>query len=172
MMILVAQAKDTSTGNSAPPMDYARLRCTIENFSKLDCNNHYSDIFYAGGYKWKIQIVPKGNYVDFLSMYLVVADSKTLPLGWSICVKFFTLSVINQNPELTVENEAKNHVFNDNGESWGFHTVIPLSELNDPSKGFLVRDACTVEAEVRVNSEEHVKRENREADQVIMPDVY
>ncbi|KAF4401225.1 hypothetical protein G4B88_014066 [Cannabis sativa] len=113
----------------------------------------------------KIQIVPKGNYVDFLSMYLVVADSKTLPLGWSICVKFFTLSVINQNPELTVENEAKNHVFNDNGESWGFHTVIPLSELNDPSKGFLVRDACTVEAEVRVNSEEHVKRENREADQ-------
>ena len=43
----------------------------------------------------RVLIFPKGNNVDHLSMYLDVADSPTLPYGWSRYAQF-SLSVINQ----------------------------------------------------------------------------
>jgi hypothetical protein len=43
----------------------------------------------------RILIFPKGNNVDHLSMYLDVADSATLPYGWSRYAQF-SLTVINQ----------------------------------------------------------------------------
>lgn len=47
-------------------------------------------------------IFPKGNNVDFLSMYLDVADSANLPYGWSRYAQF-SLAVVNQiNPKYTI----------------------------------------------------------------------
>lgn len=43
----------------------------------------------------RILIFPKGNNVDHLSIYLDVADSATLPYGWSRYAQF-SLTVINQ----------------------------------------------------------------------------
>lgn len=43
----------------------------------------------------RILIFPKGNNVDHLSMYLDVADSNTLPYGWSRYAQF-SLAVVNQ----------------------------------------------------------------------------
>lgn len=43
----------------------------------------------------RILIFPKGNNVDHLSMYLDVADSLTLPYGWSRYAQF-SLAVVNQ----------------------------------------------------------------------------
>ena len=43
----------------------------------------------------RIRIFPKGNKVDYLSMYLDVADSGTLPYGWSRYAHF-SLAVVNQ----------------------------------------------------------------------------
>lgn len=43
----------------------------------------------------RILIFPKGNNVDHLSMYLDVADSGTLPYGWSRYAQF-SLAVVNQ----------------------------------------------------------------------------
>ena len=43
----------------------------------------------------RVLIFPKGNNVDHLSMYLDVADSATLPYGWSRYAQF-SLSVVNQ----------------------------------------------------------------------------
>lgn len=40
-------------------------------------------------------IFPKGNNVDYLSMYLDVADSASLPYGWSRFAQF-SLAVVNQ----------------------------------------------------------------------------
>ncbi|XP_062089008.1 MATH domain and coiled-coil domain-containing protein At3g58210-like [Humulus lupulus] len=99
-------------------------------------------------------------------MYLHVADSETLPPGWTKIVQFYSLSIISENPQLTVKREGGfNRVFNAEDECWGFPSFIPLSELNEPSKGFLVGDVCTVEAEVRLNNEEQDKKENEKADQ-------
>ena len=43
----------------------------------------------------RVLIFPKGNNVDHLSMYLDVADSATLPYGWSRYAQF-SLAVSNQ----------------------------------------------------------------------------
>lgn len=43
----------------------------------------------------RILIFPKGNNVEHLSIYLDVADSATLPYGWSRYAQF-SLTVINQ----------------------------------------------------------------------------
>lgn len=51
----------------------------------------------------RVLIFPKGNNVDCLSMYLDVADSATLPYGWSRYAQF-SLAVVNQvNPKYTVK---------------------------------------------------------------------
>lgn len=48
-------------------------------------------------------IFPKGNNVDHLSMYLDVADSSTLPYGWSRYAQF-SLAVVNQvQPKYTIK---------------------------------------------------------------------
>lgn len=43
----------------------------------------------------RVLIFPKGNNVDHLSIYLDVADSTTLPYGWSRYAQF-TLAIVNQ----------------------------------------------------------------------------
>ncbi|XP_065621463.1 ubiquitin C-terminal hydrolase 13-like isoform X2 [Quercus suber] len=92
-----AQAETTSTVEAQavddPPS--ARFTWTIDNFSRLNTKKLYSDVFFVGGYKWRILVFPKGNNVDHLSMYLDVADSTNLPYGWSRYAQF-SLSVINQ----------------------------------------------------------------------------
>lgn len=51
----------------------------------------------------RVLIFPKGNNVDHLSMYLDVADSGSLPYGWSRYAQF-SLAVINQiQPKFTVK---------------------------------------------------------------------
>uniref|UniRef100_A0A7N0V5G9 ubiquitinyl hydrolase 1 n=1 Tax=Kalanchoe fedtschenkoi TaxID=63787 RepID=A0A7N0V5G9_KALFE len=122
---------------------------TIENFSRLNTKKHYSDIFVVGNYKWRILIFPKGNNVDFLSMYLDVADSTTLPYGWSRHAHF-SLSVVNQALDKYTIRKETQHQFNARESDWGFTSFMPLSELYDPSRGYLVNDIVIVEAEVIV----------------------
>ncbi|URE06756.1 ubiquitin carboxyl-terminal hydrolase [Musa troglodytarum] len=126
-----------------------KFRWTIENFSRLNVKKLYSDIFYVAGYKWRVLIFPKGNNVDHLSIYLDVADSATLPYGWSRYAQF-SLAVVNQiHGKYTVRKETQ-HQFNSRESDWGFTSFMSLSELYDPSRGYLVNDTCVIEAEVTV----------------------
>ncbi|KAK6156222.1 hypothetical protein DH2020_010470 [Rehmannia glutinosa] len=222
----VAPAEATSTvGTPAvdePPS--ARFTWTIENFTKLNVKKQYSEVFHVGGYKWRVLMFPKGNNVDYLSMYLDVADSTTLPYGWSRYAQF-SLSVVNQiHSKYTLvlmfllalfvvfvrrasclsvtgviimtipqylavritSHEAKilfvffeislwvlglgvftqhsrlddgfdktnsadtQHQFNSRESDWGFTSFMPLSELYDLGRGYLVNDTCIVEADVAV----------------------
>ncbi|RWW41779.1 hypothetical protein BHE74_00052717, partial [Ensete ventricosum] len=126
-----------------------KFRWTIENFSRLNIKKLYSDIFYVGGYKWRVLIFPKGNNVDHLSLYLDVADSTTLPYGWSRYAQF-ALAVVNQiHSKYTIRKDTQ-HQFNSRESDWGFTSFMSLSELYDPSRGYLVNDTCVIEAEVVV----------------------
>ncbi|KAK3422116.1 hypothetical protein EUGRSUZ_G02663 [Eucalyptus grandis] len=126
-----------------------RFTWTIENFSRLNTKKLYSEIFYVGGYKWRILIFPKGNNVDHLSIYLDVADSAALPYGWSRYAQF-SLTVINQiHNKYSVRKETQ-HQFNARESDWGFTSFMHLSELYNPSRGYLVNDTCIVEADVEV----------------------
>ncbi|KAL6527892.1 CSN-associated deubiquitinating enzyme Ubp12 [Orobanche minor] len=122
---------------------------TIENFSRLSTKKLYSEVFDLGEYKWRILIFPKGNNADYLSMYLDVADSGTLPYGWSRYAHF-SLAVVNQvHNKYSVRKETQ-HQFNARENDWGFTSFMPLAELYDPSRGYIVNDTCVIEAEVAV----------------------
>ncbi|PKA56995.1 Ubiquitin carboxyl-terminal hydrolase 12 [Apostasia shenzhenica] len=147
----VANVEASATGENQPVEDpsSSRFTWTIESFSRLNTKKLYSDIFIVGGYKWRILIFPKGNNVDHLSMYLDVADSSTLPYGWSRYAQF-SLAVVNQiHSKYTIRKDTQ-HQFNARESDWGFTSFMPLSELYDPSRGYLVNDTCVVEAEVAV----------------------
>ncbi|KAL3625125.1 CSN-associated deubiquitinating enzyme Ubp12 [Castilleja foliolosa] len=127
----------------------ARYVWTIENFSRLNEKKLYSDVFTVGDYKWRVLIFPKGNNVDYLSMYLDVADSATLPYGWTRNAQF-SLAVVNQiHNKFTMKKDTQ-HQFNQRESDWGFTSYMPLSDLYDPNKGYIVNDTCTIEADVAV----------------------
>ncbi|TKY53552.1 Ubiquitin carboxyl-terminal hydrolase 12 [Spatholobus suberectus] len=112
----------------------------------------YSDIFCVGGYKWRILIFPKGNSVDHLSMYVDVVDSATLPYGWSRYAQF-SLTVVNQiHSRYSIRKESQ-HQFNARESDWGFINFMPLAELYDPVRGYLVNDTCIVEADIAVRKD-------------------
>ncbi|KAG4180931.1 hypothetical protein ERO13_A10G195700v2 [Gossypium hirsutum] len=119
----------------------------IENFSTIQDKKLCSKNFTVDGNKWRFIIYPKGDAVDHLSIYLGVADSSTLPAGW-IRYAHFGLAVIDQfDRELSI-TEVTTHVFNVNADNWGFPSFLPLTELRNPERGYLVNDACLVEAYV------------------------
>ncbi|XP_038690436.1 ubiquitin carboxyl-terminal hydrolase 12-like isoform X4 [Tripterygium wilfordii] len=146
-----AQAETVSTVD-APTVEEtptARFTWTIENFSRLNVKKLYSDVFFVGGYKWRILIFPKGNNVDHLSIYLDVADSTALPYGWSRYAQF-SLAIINQiHSKYSIRKDTQ-HQFNVRESDWGFTSFMLLGELYDPARGYLVNDTCVVEADVAV----------------------
>lgn len=147
----VGQAENTSTAENQTVDEPQASRFTwkIENFTRLNTKKLYSDVFVVGGYKWRILIFPKGNNVDFLSMYLDVADSAALPYGWSRYAQF-NLTVINQIDNKYSVKKDTQHQFNQRESDWGFTSFMPLGELYDPSKGYLVNDTVVIEADVAV----------------------
>ncbi|KAL5708930.1 ubiquitinyl hydrolase 1 [Ranunculus cassubicifolius] len=147
-----AQADTASTvENQQPAEDPAasRFTWTIENFSRLNTKKHYSEMFVVGSFKWRVLIFPKGNNVDHLSMYLDVADSSNLPYGWSRYAQF-SLSVVNQTYNRYTVRKDTQHQFNARESDWGFTSFMPLGDLYDSNKGFLVNDTLIIEAEVAV----------------------
>ncbi|XP_024969227.1 ubiquitin carboxyl-terminal hydrolase 12-like isoform X1 [Cynara cardunculus var. scolymus] len=149
MEVAPAEAANSVDAPTVDDPPSARFTWTIENFSRLNAKKLYSDVFFVGGYKWRVLIFPKGNNVDHLSMYLDVADSSTLPYGWSRYAQF-SLAVVNQiHNKFTIRKDTQ-HQFNSRESDWGFTSFMPLSDLYDPSRGYLLNDTCIVEADVTV----------------------
>ncbi|KAG9134676.1 hypothetical protein Leryth_001003 [Lithospermum erythrorhizon] len=147
----VAQTENSSTVESqlVDEPQASRFTWTIENFTRVNQKKIYSDVFVVGGSKWRILIFPKGNNVDSLSLYLDVADASNLPYGWTRYAQF-NLAVVNQiSNKYTIRKDTQ-HQFNQREGDWGFSSFMPLSDLYDPNKGYLVNDTCIVEADVAV----------------------
>ncbi|CAN4126349.1 unnamed protein product [Withania somnifera] len=149
MEIATADTASTMDGPQVDDPPSARFSWTIENFSRLNVKKLYSEVFHLGGYKWRILVFPKGNNVDHLSMYLDVADSPSLPYGWSRYAHF-TLAVLNQVHNKFTMRKDTQHQFNARESDWGFTSFMPLRELYDPSRGYLMDDTIIVEADVSV----------------------
>ncbi|XP_022891827.1 ubiquitin carboxyl-terminal hydrolase 12-like [Olea europaea var. sylvestris] len=100
-------------------------------------------------YYERILVFPKGNGNDCLSVYLDVPDSAGLEYGWSRYAQF-GISVISQiHTRYTIRKDTQ-HDFNARESDWGFTSLMPLSELHDPNRRFLVNDTCIIEANVSV----------------------
>ncbi|XP_028055708.1 uncharacterized protein LOC114259872 [Camellia sinensis] len=76
--------------------------------------------------------------ICYISLYLVIAETIKLPLGWEVNVNF-KLFVYNQIQDkyLTIQE-------------WGFPQLLSLSTFSDPSNGYLVLDKCMFGANVFV----------------------
>ncbi|KAL5719621.1 hypothetical protein ACHQM5_012376 [Ranunculus cassubicifolius] len=123
----------------------------IESFSTLASSTlerHETCEFEAGDYEWKLALYPNGNKSkggeDHLSMYLVSSGKLNNEIQVS-----FTFLVFDQVREkyLSVQDVSR---FDANKSEAGFDKLLPLKIFIDPSKGYLVDDACTFGADVYV----------------------
>ncbi|KAG4918197.1 hypothetical protein JHK84_055505 [Glycine max] len=51
------------------------------------------------------------------------------------------------------ERKHSQHQFNARESDWGFINFMPLAELYDPARGYLVNDTCVVEADISVRKD-------------------
>ncbi|CAJ2632171.1 unnamed protein product [Trifolium pratense] len=144
---------------------FEKFTWKIENFSRLNADKICSEPFILCGYPWRIRLHPKGNknkdVVDHLSIYLEAMQTANMSEGWRRDVKF-KLIVFNQidtNGTITQECE---HDYIAKEVSCGFRYFMSLTDLRNPQKGFIVKDACIVGAEVFVSNSNRKKQENQE----------
>ncbi|GFQ02798.1 math domain and coiled-coil domain-containing protein at3g58210 [Phtheirospermum japonicum] len=124
----------------------------IENFSKSKCK-WTSGEFTAGGCKWKLDVYPNGvgeASGHFLSIYLNHVASndhvscKRVKACYTICLK-------NQASD---KDHAKGSDWFSAPEddNWGWLEFIELDSMNDPNRGFIVKDCCLLEIELAVQA--------------------
>ncbi|KAJ4721570.1 Ubiquitin carboxyl-terminal hydrolase 12 [Melia azedarach] len=119
----------------------------IENFSKVKEKSYDSEVFEAGGQKWKIILYPKGNTpgVDRLSLFLALAEITPA----SNVFAEYTMRILDQVNAKHTTFKTK-HSFRASSPSWGWSYFVSSSGFYDPASGCLVKDVCFVEAEVTV----------------------
>ncbi|CAB4293035.1 unnamed protein product [Prunus armeniaca] len=120
----------------------------IDNFSKLDAEFYDSKTFISGDQKWKIQLYPKGKgngIGTHLSLYLALADPKSLPPGSKIYADI-TLRILDQ-VNARHQFGKGNFWFSASNPEWGWWRFITLGFLSQAGMGFLSKDTCIVEAE-------------------------
>ncbi|KAE9446255.1 hypothetical protein C3L33_21846, partial [Rhododendron williamsianum] len=124
--------------------------------SKSEVEKYESDMFEAGGYKWKLSLYPSGrkerNANGYVSLYLAIAEKDTLPLGWEVNVKFniFVYDQLRDN-YLTFQDGNSGVVrFHGMKTEHGFARLLSLENFNNASNGYLVDDSCIFGAEIFV----------------------
>ncbi|XP_034227652.1 ubiquitin carboxyl-terminal hydrolase 12-like [Prunus dulcis] len=138
----VAYSQVSRPFSDSPPTHYT---LKIESFSllkKYSVDRFESGEFDAGGYKWKIQLYPKGNCRGkdtHVSLYLTLANPEKLSPASKILAQF-TLHIL-----------AGGRSFSASIPSWGWPDFITLGNFEQLDKGYLVKDTCLVEAEVTVH---------------------
>ncbi|CAA7060669.1 unnamed protein product [Microthlaspi erraticum] len=150
----------------------------IKNFSSSDADHIYSSQFVIGDCKWRLLAYPKGDKKDraCLALYLVVADSKTLPLGWRRHTKF-SITLVNQTSENLSLLKKAQHWFDEKSHALGYSAMLPLAKLHDKDGGFVVNGQVKIVAEIDVlevigkpvesedsNQQQPVKKVKREDD--------
>ncbi|WCJ18794.1 TRAF-like family protein [Euphorbia peplus] len=141
-----------------PPAHYI---LKINSFSELSeilsktRNGKYEfDEFEAGDYKWKLVLYPNGNEKKngkgHISLYLASTDENVTssPTHVHVLFSFFVYDHIRDNYLIIQDGEIKRyHVLRTEN---GFDQLVPLSEFNDPSNGYVIDDRCVFGAEVYI----------------------
>ncbi|KAJ6328345.1 hypothetical protein OIU77_010104 [Salix suchowensis] len=138
----------TVTRRDLPP---AHFSLKIESFSLLrNAGEKYeSDVFEAGGYKWRLCLNPSGK--SFVSLYLKLEKTRNLRGTWKVNAEF-KLFVFDRIKKKYLTVQDKNDpvtLFHEKKTEWGFD-LLPLETFRDSSKGYLVKDSCVFGAEVFV----------------------
>ncbi|KAJ1439471.1 TRAF-like [Sesbania bispinosa] len=139
-----------------PPAHYL---FKIQSYSVLmntGVEKYETNVFQAGGYKWRLILYPNGNLHSngsgYVSLYLAIADTDKLSNGWEVDVHFKLFVFDKKNNNYLTIQDANGAVrkFHEMKTEWGFEQLISLETLFDSSKGYLVEDSCVFGAEVFV----------------------
>ncbi|XWS77294.1 hypothetical protein CRYUN_Cryun01aG0248900 [Craigia yunnanensis] len=125
----------------------------LEKFSTIDETTHFSKAFTVGGRKWNIKVNPQGKGKakgDWFSVFLVLSDSDTLPPKGKVYAEY-KLRVLDQRRDRHFEKTGKAW-FTATNNSWGYSKMIPLGDLHQKSKGFVMNDTLIIEAQIVVIS--------------------
>jgi len=131
-----------------------KLRWRVRNLSHIK-QKLYSPEFEACGGRWRILLFPNGNNVNSVSIYLDVADAKTMENGWTRYARF-QLSMLNQFDIAKTHGQDAEKRFNAQETDWGFREFVPLSKFRNPSLGFIVDDSCVIEAVIHVSHDPYL----------------
>ncbi|CAH8321302.1 unnamed protein product [Eruca vesicaria subsp. sativa] len=126
-----------------------KITWTIKNFSSLKCEKLCSDQFVVARCKWRLCAYPKGNNVDYLFLFLEVADHDSLPCGWRRNARY-SLCIVNQN---TIKRSTQNDEqkwFDEKSPRWGRVSMFPLNEIHAKESGYLVNGELKIVAEIEV----------------------
>ncbi|CAL5355588.1 hypothetical protein CsSME_00044332 [Camellia sinensis var. sinensis] len=159
----VPRDEETLVVRSIREMPPAHYTFKINSFSLLSTmltrigeEKHESDSFEAGGYLWRLSVYPYGrkerNADGYISLYLVIAETNTLPLGWEVNVifKLFVYDQI-QDKYLTFQaDKGRVNRFHGMKTECGFAQLLSLNTFNNASNGYLINDSCIFGAEVFV----------------------
>ncbi|KAF9596191.1 hypothetical protein IFM89_007509, partial [Coptis chinensis] len=142
----------------APPAHYTFKIQSFSSLLKHSSDKYESNVFESGGYKWKLLLYPRGdesvNAKDHISLYLVIAETDSLPSGWEVNATF-KLILFDQIKDkyLAVEDNGRMaRRFHVRKTEWGFSQLVPLVTFNDPSNGYLVNNTCVFGAEIFVRN--------------------
>ncbi|XP_030968831.1 MATH domain and coiled-coil domain-containing protein At3g58210-like [Quercus lobata] len=129
--------------------DNSTFTWKIERFSTLDEERYHSQEFTVGDSKWKLLVYPKGNSTGKNTALSFFLSSCNCIRSEQNVFAEFTLRIRDQIKGKHKEISDK-HWFSTKG--WGFPEFLPLKDINDAAKGFLVNDTLLVEAEIIVMS--------------------
>ncbi|KAK6913622.1 Proteasome assembly chaperone 4 [Dillenia turbinata] len=148
--------------SDAPPTHYMVKIQSFSSFPKNLVKRYDTGEFKAGGYKWKLVLYPSGNQSknvkDHISLYLAMADTSSLALGWEVHA-IFRLFLLDQERDnyLILQGMpnamGKGRCFHGMNLEHGYDQFVPLKSFNDASRGYLVEDTCVFGAEVFVCQE-------------------
>ncbi|KAK8999197.1 hypothetical protein V6N11_070373 [Hibiscus sabdariffa] len=144
----------SKSGSKGGNVEISKVTWRIQNFSGFKNGQSLcSENFSVDGNKWNIVIYPKGykNNVDHLSIFLHVADSATLPSRWTRFAQF-GFAVVDRIDRTNSIAKVTTQEFKATKSSWGYPSFLTLSELEDPKRGYLVNDACLVEAYISTDT--------------------
>ncbi|KAF6142034.1 hypothetical protein GIB67_038002 [Kingdonia uniflora] len=114
----------------------------IEGWSKTVKLRAYSEYFVVGDIEWRIDL--DQNFTT--PGYLVPSLSRISPCTSDIYAQY-TFKFRDQIHGNHKSETAYNYF---SSQDWGLSKFLPLAELNDPTKGFIVKDSCIIEATITV----------------------
>ncbi|CAL9247472.1 unnamed protein product [Arabidopsis halleri] len=121
----------------------------LTNFSTLTLESYTSDPFSSGDRNWVLKVYPNGDgdgADNSLSLYLLSESNEKNYVR-------ATLRVLNQIGSDNVEKQVEGWP-NAAENGWGYQEFIPLADLQDSTKGFVVDDVLEVEVEIMAISKQ------------------
>ncbi|KAG8633813.1 hypothetical protein MANES_18G142251v8 [Manihot esculenta] len=121
----------------------------IENFSAIQESCYRSEEFTVANLKWRLLLYPKGDSRasgKSLSLFLELLDNSAHPqlrvfTKYNLMVK---RQLLHNHRELT----GSDWFTSKSSLTWGFSDFMPLSDIHNLSKTFLVKDSLIVEAKI------------------------